>query len=239
MTVKSIDDLVGGSDGYTVVQADRLRKALCVALRSHVSAALGCELFDREDDLFDALFLNHNVFRQKSSRIFSLEQLSPIISATSEIFVKNDIGTVFQVSDEEALGHPNIYFRVVRARATEDVGPMHKDKWFWDLGHGSIEKDKARAKLWVPIVQDDSKCSLVIVPGSHRMHFDYASRVEDGTGKIKPVFNRRVVENQIVSAPVRVGEAIIFNDELLHGGIATEHDRISAELTLVYRRKGC
>ena len=234
MTRGLIRGLVEGDGGYTVINADKLRSALCVALRSHVFSRRGGEFATDDDDTFSIIFKHHDQFQRKSSRIFSAEHAQPIIRAVSDVLA--DIGIVepFEVTDEEAVGYPNVYFRAVRARAAADVGPMHKDKWFWDLGHGSIHDGKTRVKLWIPILQDDAVSGLTIVPGSHRVNFEYNSRREDGTGKMKPVFDQRVVEQRIISAPVRVGEAIIFHDELLHGGISTDHPRISAELTILY-----
>lgn len=138
------------------------------------------------------------------------------------------------ISDEENLGHPNIYWRLVRAGSATDVGPVHADHWFWDLGHGSIPPGCRRVKMWVPLRQDPRHVGLSIGPGTHRMHFEYEKVFKDG--KFKPVFARGPVEHLLVPAPVRVGQAVVFHDRLLHGGeVSPDELRLSMELTWVMR----
>ena len=136
------------------------------------------------------------------------------------------------VSDEENIGHPNIYWRLVRPGSAADVGPVHADHWFWDLGHGSIPPDYRRVKMWIPLRQDPLHVGLSIGPGTHRMHFDYDKVFKDG--KFKPVFDRAPVDHLLIPAPVSVGQAVVFHDRLLHGGeVSPEQLRLSMELTWV------
>lgn len=138
------------------------------------------------------------------------------------------------VSDEEHLGHPNIYWRLVRAGSASDVGPVHADHWFWDLGHGSIPPGHRRVKMWIPLRQDPRHVGLSIGPGTHRMDFPYDKQFKDG--KYKPVFERGPVEHLLTPAPVAVGQAVVFHDRLLHGGeVSPAQLRLSMELTWVMR----
>lgn len=138
------------------------------------------------------------------------------------------------ISDEENLGYPNIYWRLVRAGSASDVGPVHADHWFWDLGHGSIPLGYRRVKTWIPLRQDPKHVGLCIGPGTHRMSFHYEKVFKDG--KLKPVFEREPVDHLLVPAPVKVGEAVVFHDRLLHGGeVSPAQLRLSMELTWVMR----
>jgi len=138
------------------------------------------------------------------------------------------------ISDEENLGYPNIYWRLVRAGSASDVGPVHADYWFWDLGHGSIPLGYRRVKTWIPLRQDPKHVGLCIGPGTHRRSFHYEKVFKDG--KLKPVFEREPVDHLLVPAPVNVGEAVVFHDRLLHGGeVSPAQLRLSTELTWVMR----
>jgi len=138
------------------------------------------------------------------------------------------------VSDEEDLGYPNVYWRLVRAGSASDVGPVHADHWFWDLGHGRIPDGFRRVKTWLPLRQDAAYPGLCIGPGTQAMHFDYEKVVKDG--KAKPVFDRKGVDHLMKPAPVSVGQAVVFHDRLLHGGeVSPRSLRLSMELTWVMR----
>lgn len=138
------------------------------------------------------------------------------------------------ISDEENLGYPNIYWRLVRGGSASDVGPVHADHWFWDLGHGTIPPGFRRVKTWIPLRQDPQHVGLSIGPGTHRMSFHYEKVYKDG--KFKPIFERGPVNHLLIPAPVSVGQAVVFHDRLLHGGeVSPSQLRLSMELTWVMR----
>ena len=73
----------------------------------------------------------HDFFSHKSNRLFSsrqVEALKTLIYKSTE----QSIGKFF-ISSEENSGYPQIYWRITRPNRPEDVGPMHKDSWFWQL----------------------------------------------------------------------------------------------------------
>lgn len=137
----------------------------------------------------------------------------------------------FSISDEENLGWENIYWRLVRPDSTSDVGPMHADRWFWDLGHGVTPPDTKRVKVWIAIFCERGYAGFRLVPGSHRNEWPHHGEHRDGF--VKPqidvaddLLNIRMFD----SAP---GDAIVFNDQLLHGGaIGGSLSRVSLEFTL-------
>ena len=50
-----------------------------------------------------------------------------MINQLSKIFGK------FSISDENNIGYGELVWRLVRPNKKDDVGPIHCDKWFWDL----------------------------------------------------------------------------------------------------------
>ena len=137
----------------------------------------------------------------------------------------------FFITDEDGLGYPNFYWRFVRSGRSSDVGSVHADRWFWDIRNQQVPEGFERVKLWMPLKQNDDMPSLMIYPGSHLKNFDYEiSRSTDG--RHRPVFSDRRIIESMVPAPVASGQAIVFNDRLLHGGRATDLCRVSVELTM-------
>ena len=76
----------------------------------------------------------------------------------------------FSVSDEEFLGWPNFYWRLVRPNEKNDVGPLHRDEWFWKL-NPELEKNSEvskRVKVWIAICTEPGLNGLLIEEKSHR-----------------------------------------------------------------------
>lgn len=226
-------ELSSNEDGYSIVAVSGLTELLNRAVLNHVSSRLGCTFSDLseaaaviEKDHFDE-------FKNKPSRILPktlAAEVSDFLYSSSFI---NKNAHEF-VTDEEFIGYENIYWRIVRANQPTDVGPVHADRWFWDLSNASLPDAYTRVKVWVPLLQDDSDPSLMILPGSHKIEYVYGHRV-DTTGRIKPTFMDASVADRMTVAPVKKGQAIIFNDNLLHGGRVTTHLRISVECTLAVK----
>lgn len=183
-----------------------------------------------ESQIFNLLLTNHEIFMKKSARIFSIKEVRKIAPHILN-WARSYSEQCDFITDEENLGYPNIYIRVVRALHNEDVGPMHADKWFWDLGKIPFPESHRRLKVWAPLLQDDKKPALKIYPGSHTMVFDYQGR-KCSDGKTRPVFDCMSISDQVVRAPVKMGECIIFHDSLLHGGAVDNSSRISVEFTI-------
>jgi len=137
----------------------------------------------------------------------------------------------FMISDEENLGRENIYWRLVRPHSPSDVGPMHADQWFWDLGHGKTPKGIRRVKIWIAIYCESGKSGFRLVPGSHLRDWPYHGEFRDGI--TKPVIDITDNELDIEIFDSKPGDAIVFNDKLLHGGaVGGNSSRVSLEFTM-------
>lgn len=168
----------------------------------------------------------------KQNRIFSddfarktiqLPGLSSLLQQFSDVFI----------SDEENLGRPNLYWRLVRP-GNSDIGPVHADKWFWDLGHGDMPEGYYRLKIWIALYATPGTSGLRVVPCSQsESHWKYHG--EQRGDKIKPVLDESEDELDLFNLPLNAGQFVMFHDALLHGGMPNQSDksRVSLEFTLI------
>ena len=49
---------------------------------------------------------------------------------------------LFYLFEKDFLGWPNFYWRIVRPNKVNDVGPLHRDEWFWKLNPEFLEHAK-------------------------------------------------------------------------------------------------
>ena len=136
------------------------------------------------------------------------------------------------ISDEEYPGKEIMHWRLVRPNQPSDIGPIHADKWFWDLNNWPVPANTHRVKVWIAIYTEPGLSGLRVVPDSQQKTWQYQPAKRHGV--LKPLFDCK--ENQISPQLVntRSGEAIIFHDQLLHGGAINRGTltRVSLEFTL-------
>lgn len=226
-------DAVDNEIGYTVMDIPNAvgpaREVLRHHLRDRMPEFLGVD--QRSFELLAGDPIIFERFRNKESRIFSPERSLELKS----IFVR-DLPYLaapgVYISDEESLGYENIYFRCVRPNHESDVGEPHADKWFWDLGLGRMPAKHRRVKVWLPLQLDDTASSFLAIPGSHRKRYRYGSKL-GSDGKRRPIFLDDAARQLLTAISVRVGQAIVFHDELIHAGRATNRLRLSMEFTMI------
>ncbi len=138
----------------------------------------------------------------------------------------------FLVSNEEGLRPEEIYWRLVRPNRLEDIGPMHADAWFWELGHGVAPANTTRIKVWVALHCERGRNGFRLVRGSH--HTDWPYSAESRDGYVKPVIELDECKLDIELFESSPGQAIVFNDRLLHGGASGgASTRVSFEFTIL------
>jgi hypothetical protein len=180
-----------------------------------------------------AHLLDHESVWPKANRILPLESLQPLrqmafMQRLAEVFGP------FDISDEDDVGREEIYWRIVRPNAPADVGPLHADAWFWELGPpGKLPAGKIRVKIWIALVCEPGLNGLRLAPGSHLKDWRYHG--EKRHGIMKPVFDEKEETIGAELIPTAAGQAIVFNDRLLHGGALNRGNktRVSAEFTLL------
>jgi hypothetical protein len=229
--------MIDPQSGYSIKKFENLRGLLTESLLGIIqSTKIHLSSDGRvltESQIFSLLLTNHEIFKEKKARIFPHSEARSIVPHILD-WARNYSENCDFITDEENLGYPNVYIRVVRALHNEDVGPMHADKWFWDLGSLPFPKTHRRLKVWAPLLQNDAKPALKIYPASHTMTFDYEGQ-RGSDGKMRPILNCPSISNCVVRAPVKVGECIVFHDSLLHGGAVDNSNRISVEFTLAIK----
>jgi len=218
------------SQGFSVVDSQELTQIASALVLEHISSAVGGNFESLKTAAEFVIRERFDDFKDKQGRIFPSNLAETFLYSLVEFgYLDSNAGEF--VTDEEDLGFPNIYWRLVRKNSPSDVGPIHADRWFWDLSNADFPRSHTRVKVWMPLYQDDLNPSLLILPGSQSQEFNYSSR-RDVAGKTRPVFEDIAIARRMQPAPVRVGEAIVFHDSLLHGGRVTTENRVSVEFTM-------
>lgn len=228
-------ELSSTPSGFSIVSANGLTLIASKLVLLHINKKLNQE-FDTLECAIKYIIINDFIsFKDKPARTLPIELARRFVDYLENSgFLNSEAGDF--VTDEEGLGYENIYWRLVRRGSSYDVGPVHADRWFWDLGEASFPSSHTRIKVWMPLLQDNQNPSLMILPGSQNTQYEYDFKI-DQSGKRKPIFTNEAVESAMVEAPIRVGSAIIFHDSLLHKGRATSSDRVSIEFTLAHALK--
>lgn len=167
----------------------------------------------------------------KLARILPAESAKKFRTTSLIKNLETEFGT-FEITDEDNVGHEEIYWRIVRPEAAGDIGPLHADRWFFEFGEKEIPSDKRMVKVWCAIYCQPGKSGLRVLPGSHRKEWKHHGERRDGF--IKPVFDEDEKTLDMKTLITEPGQAIVFNDLLLHGGIPTTGDktRVSIEFAM-------
>lgn len=187
---------------------------------------------DRYHEL--AKLIDHKAAWPKLKRILEQPAVDKIRELPTFRRLEQEFGS-FVISDEESLGRENMYWRLVRPDSLSDVGPMHADQWFWALGHGVAPDDIQRVKVWIGIYCEKGQSGFRLVPGSHRRDWPYHGENRDGF--VKPVIDISDGELDIHMFDGEPGDAIVFNDRMLHGGaVGGSRTRVSLEFTMFVKK---
>lgn len=143
----------------------------------------------------------------------------------------------FIISDEENVGREEMYWRLVRPNAENDVGPLHADAWFWELDHGITPPNRKRVKVWIAIYAQPGLSGLRVVPDSQKKEWKYHGEYRDGFSKPQIDEDESTLSPYLV--PAEPGDAIVFHDRLLHGGAINKgtSTRVSLEFTMFVKNQ--
>jgi hypothetical protein len=174
--------------------------------------------------------INHGALWPKINRIFSYDSKEIFRSLDFFKYLEAQLGPI-QITNEEEIHDEEVYWRLARPSGN-DVGPMHADRWFWDLGHGKAMNNFERIKIWIAIFNETGESGLRYVPASHTKEWPYSGQERDGF--IKPMIDISDDELDIEKFFSKPGDVFIFNDRLLHGGFTGgSRSRVSIECTLL------
>jgi hypothetical protein len=130
------------------------------------------------------------------------------------------------------LDRADVYWRLARPDQPSDVGPLHADGWFWELHGDPRPSHLQRVKIWIALYCEPGQAGLRVVPGTHRARIGY--HAETRHGHTKPVMECDERELPIELVPTRPGDAIVFHDNLVHGGaVGGTRCRVSLEAAVL------
>jgi hypothetical protein len=179
--------------------------------------------------------LDHQNIWPKIVRLLDSEEVLEIRRMSLFRTLENEFGN-FQLSDEEDIGRELIYWRLVRPNTTSDIGPLHADAWFWELGHGTTPAGYQRLKVWISIFSDDGVSGFKFSPGSHKLECTYEAVSRHGM--IKPQICFDTSKLNVVPFDAKPGDAIVFHDRLIHGGVlGVVKTRVSIEFTMFVKNE--
>lgn len=244
----NLSQTIHGNDGYscalqlstdeveTLYQFIRVqwlyRLQLLVPEHVRVFDELGMQNYHECADLFD-----HASAWPKTSRVLPREAGAIIKKMPFFQKLVAEFGE-FNISDEENFGWENFSWRLARPQK-EDYGSIHTDKWFSDLGYYGKNTDLTLEpiKVWIPIFVTPGKNGLLVVPGSHT-NKNWKWHIETKQGREKPVLDEDLNDLNVCLLKTNPGQAVIFHDELLHGGAPNEamHTRVSMEFTIYVKK---
>ena len=140
------------------------------------------------------------------------------------------------IANEEEQEPEEVYWRIVRPNEENDVGDVHADAWYWELGHGKIPAGYERLKIWMPIVSEPGKNGLQMVPGSHLID-DWNFSPIERDGLTKPEFHGNAETIGLELLPLEPGDMVIFHDRMVHKGAVNRGTkcRVSVEMTLFFK----
>ena len=155
-----------------------------------------------------------------------------------QLFFFKELEGIFgpiELSDEENIGYEIMVWRLVRPFIKDDVGPLHSDRWFWDIDKSNrnyeIPKNKRKIRCWISLYSNQFE-GWRGVPNSQGKKFEYDIEYRDD--RKKPIFNESKYKLSPIAIDSTPGNIIIFNDGMLHGGCLNKSDymRISLEFTM-------
>jgi len=182
---------------------------------------------------------DHKRIWTKKNRLLKEKDIVEWLKMSELISYLNKIFGEVEISDEEKLGFPNVYWRLVRPNTEEDIGPLHRDEWFWLINRSSkIKTYHTRIKVWIPLLTEKGQNGLLVLPNSHKDEKIQWTKFEKN-GQIKPKLNSFIKKENLKLLNLDKKNLVIFNDKLLHGGAINKGKlpRVSIEFTLFIKNK--
>ncbi|OGT25450.1 MAG: hypothetical protein A3I77_03935 [Gammaproteobacteria bacterium RIFCSPLOWO2_02_FULL_42_14] len=183
-----------------------------------------------------AHLVDHGALWAKPNRIFSREAAKVMRSLSLIKNLEKAYGP-FIVADEENIGYEEFVWRLVRPNQPSDIGPLHADDWFLQLGHGVKPPSGMKAvKVWVALCCEPGLNGLKVVSDSQKKQWRYHGEFRHGF--VKPQFDDDENKLNIELLNTVSGDAVVFHDKLLHAGAVNRgrYCRISMEFMLFVQR---
>lgn len=143
------------------------------------------------------------------------------------------VDVMTQLIDGEVLGHPVWNARPKMPSQQLTVVPWHQDSSYF--GEGS---DKSQIiTVWIPLVEaTKANGCLQVMPGSHKLGL-LTHHQEDREGKFLEV-SQAVDPDKAVTCEMQPGDALIFDNLMLHQSLANVTDVVRWSVDIRYYRGG-
>jgi Phytanoyl-CoA dioxygenase (PhyH) len=195
--------------------------------KADVFNALPTDRYHEACDLID-----HATVWTKDSRLFSPSEVGQLQSMSLLAEIRDALGP-FEIADIEGLGYPEVYWRLVRPNAPNDVAGAHTDEWFYTYTNNmSAAQQAGLVKVWIAVHVEPGTSGMAVVPDSHLR--DWPHHAELRHGRPKPVLDMDQAQLGLAKLETQPGEAVVFNTRLLHAGIGHSggKSRISMEFAI-------
>ena len=241
----NIKDEINGPKGYCIIRmTDEELKQYREMIRRQwlYRIQLACpevahHFFDIEIDQYHTISdkLDHNKIWSKYTRVFLPWDIELIKSMSFMDRLRKDFGDLsFHMNTD--LKREDMYWRLVRP-GNQDIGPLHADEWFFDVGNVTMPEGSTatKVKLWISLYTNSNKNGLRVVPGSHKKIDEYKFNKVIRDGAPKPDFDEHSYDLDILHLETTPGDVVVFNYSLLHGGIpgSDQTTRVSSEITVL------
>ncbi len=178
--------------------------------------------------------IDHKKLWPLKNRILPFNDYKKILSTS----LFNNIKSIYsdaEVSDENNIGHGEIYWRIVRPKSPKDVGSVHADRWFWEINNNYSPPNSRRIKFWVSLWCEGNN-GLGVIPNTQKLKYNFDYEFRDGQNK--PIFLPEKNNLKLLKLNSRPGTLVVFHDNLLHGGCLNESDltRVSIEFTIFTKK---
>jgi hypothetical protein len=234
-------DAINGQDGFStnfgfteneLYKVRELIKSQWLSRIEDFQRGLGKKFETIEMDQYHELayLIPHEKMWPKSKRILGTDACDIIRQTSLVKSLETEFGSL-TISGEDGIEKEEIYWRLVRPISVNDVGPLHADGWFWTLNNWLTPPNHKRLKVWISIYSEPGKNGFKFVRGSHKKEWKYHGEFRDGY--VKPVLDEDDSKMECEIFEGVPGRAILFNDNLLHGGVSGgSTTRVSLEFTI-------
>ena len=168
----------------------------------------------------------------KKSRTLKKECTLPISKYFSN-YLESLLECKIEISDDLLLGFPCLSFRIVRPLQKNDIGPLHADQWFIDIGVQPNRTPKIKSELikfWMPVEVESNTSNLLLIPNSHKDKEKYKYEIEETQNGLKPIINKNINREETIMINNENGCPVIFNMNLIHGGALNKSNKCRVSL---------
>tara|TARA_B100000575_G_scaffold293138_1_gene303603 strand:- start:1139 stop:1888 length:750 start_codon:yes stop_codon:yes gene_type:complete len=178
--------------------------------------------------------IDHKKLWPMKNRILSSNDYKKFLNTNFFKKVKN-IYSDAKISDENNIGHGEIYWRIVRPKSPKDIGSVHADRWFWEINNDYTPPNVRRIKFWISLWCKGNN-GLGVIPNTQKSKYNFDYEFRDGENK--PIFIPEKNNLKLLKLNSKPGTLVIFHDNLLHGGCINQSDitRTSIEFTIFTKK---